>query len=250
MYRRLANAALIAGLVYGCQGKERGPVFVSPVTTPEKFVFEPTPTLSSEIVNLPASLEMPYGNNFTVEAEASSLSLRLNVTLTQKLLDETVKKPTVPIEVHVYPSDWLRLLPEEKQIEHVSNELYESLPEGERQKFDEARTHTRYDKAGTPFEVDVYIAAGRFLQAASQGSTLTILNEFLPPEGVKLDPIVALNAVFYHEIVGHALLRNIDYRNLPAEGDLWEEKEAQRQEANWIEKNRTAVSVAELYLTP
>ncbi len=93
---------------------------------------EPTPSKPSpEIVDLPTVLEMPFGSKFIVETKRTRLPLNLNKTLTEKLLRETVKKPTVPIKVSLYPDDWLRVH-QNGTLLGVNEKEYESLPKEER----------------------------------------------------------------------------------------------------------------------
>lgn len=212
----------------------------------------PIPKFSPEIVGLPVVLEMPFGSKFIVETIPPHPRLNVNKTLTEKLLYETVKKPTAPIKVSLYPDDWLRIQPDDTLL-GINEQDYKSLPKEEKDTFKDGLTTTVYDSNnGIPKAVAVHIASGRFFKAAREDKSMTVRNEFLP-EGIIVNPIISLNAVFYHEVFGHALLRNLDYRKKTPTELTKEEHAALKGETEWVKalaRMGEVVSNDSLFLVP
>jgi len=207
---------------------------------------------SSEIVGLPVVIEMPFGAKFIVETIPPHPRLNLNKTLTEKLLSETVKKPTAPIKVSLYSDDWLRVQPD-KTLLGIDDQRYQSLSQEEKDTFRDSVTTTLYDPtSGIPQGVAVHIATGRFLKEARRGNNMIVQNEFIP-EGIIVDPIIALNATFYHEVRYHALLRNSDYRPQDETGRIQEELTARKGETEWVKSLAAATKLVkdnQLFLVP
>lgn len=191
----------------------------------------PTP----EIVSLPAELEMPGGSKFRVETKPPKFPLRLNRTLTQNLLNEMVTKSTPEIKVVIYSDDWIRPGPG-GEIIAIDNTRYQTLSANERTAYNDGWTFTRYDEqSGSPDLIAVCLAVGGYYKKAIEGKNILMQNEFIP-KGIVVHPFIAMNALFIHEIVGHALLRNTDYRDLDKASDKLEESEAQKIEIEWVNK--------------
>jgi len=235
----LASVGLL-GTLQACNSR-------SPETSPAR--------VSPEIVSLPAVLEMPFGSEFTVEKVPLYYNpprLNLNKTVTEQLLREIVIKPTASIKVSLFPDDWLTIQPDGMLL-GINDQRYQSLSQEEKNKFKDGLTTTVYDpQSGIPQGVAVHIATGRYLEAAREGKKMIVQNEFLP-EGITVNPIIALNATFYHEVRYHALLRDIDYRKQNQQGQAEEEASARKGETEWI-KNLTnkgaTVRNDELFLIP
>lgn len=135
----------------------------------------------------------------------------------------------------------------------ISDEYYQSLSDEGKKIYMDGRNITSYDpQTSIPKEVAVYIAAGYYLKYVRLGGAIKLTNEFVP-QGLITDPFIALNANFYHEVFGHALLRSIDYRKLDDKEIAEEEREAQFREIEWVKNiisSEYPLYVDKLFLVP
>jgi len=214
------NSLLAASLfLTSCLGKER----------------DPSVTATAEFVNLPTGLEMRYGNKITIETKPEFSEIELNKSRIVELLSEKVTGLLPPINVRIYPTySWIKYNHPNGLVELLTNDNYLLAPMDQKEEFADGRTITTYDGQGKPEGILIFIGAERYLYYSNQGGQMVIKNEYAP-EGIIVNPEVAFNSNFYHELVGHALLRTADYRELHDEKDInKEESSAQKKQIEWI----------------
>ena len=212
----------------------------------------PVQAKPAEFDGFSETLVMPFGSELIVETQPPHPRLKLNRPLLQKLLDEKVSKPTASIWVGIYPYDWIKKLPN-NNLQVISDQSYQSLSNEERSMYTDGLTQTSYDVGtGIPKQVAVYIACGNYFTFSQLGGAMVLTNEFVP-DGLITDPIIALNADFYHEVFYHALLRDINYRKREGKDRSEEEREAQFMEIEWVKGFiglKNPVYIDKLFLIP